>query len=359
MTGTSVDALDVAIARFEAKKRPKMDILALKEYPIPSNTRDRIFHIIDGRGNARDISHVSFALADIFARAIAQAADCAGIVIRQIDAAGIHGQTIWHEPSGAPPNSLQIFSGPALAAKLRIPIVYDFRAADIALGGQGAPLSPAFDRDFLLRPERTTIVINIGGIANITILPAGGEVAAFDTGPGNCLIDALAMDHFKKKYDQNGEIAGSGNIIPELFQILKNDEYLNITPPKSTGRERYNRNFISSAIAEANITDPQPADLIRTFTEFTAWSIAEAIRLYSPDRIYAAGGGLRNGFMTELLEGNLSIPVRSTAEAGLPPDSREALCFAWLAWLRMAGRPGNIPSVTGASREALLGAIAV
>jgi anhydro-N-acetylmuramic acid kinase len=362
MTGTSVDAVDVAFARFTTAgdSPPDMQIIATEDISLPADLREEILRIIDGKTGARAISSAHYRLARLFADATSQASKSNGIDIESIDAVGVHGQTVWHEPGNTAGHSLQIFSGPAMSAILNIPVVYDFRAADIALGGQGAPLSQIFDRDYLAAKNKTTCVLNIGGMANITIIEPDGNVRAFDTGPGNVLIDTLAQKYFSAPYDKGGSIARKGEVIRPLFDLLKNDAFVLAAPPKSTGREYYNKNFIDNMLMKSGAGESSGEDILRTFAEFSAWSIGRAISMAAAhiDRIYIAGGGLHNKYLVELIRNYARAPIASTAESGIPADHRESLCFAYLAWLRLAGRPGNIPSVTGAVRAAPLGSVA-
>jgi anhydro-N-acetylmuramic acid kinase len=362
MTGTSVDAADIAFARFAPRgdNPPAMDIEGAAEIPFPKKLRENIFAVINQKASIAVASRIHFELAHFFARAIKEAADCNNINMEEIDAAGVHGQTVWHASNDRPGHSLQLFSGPVLCSLLDIPVAYDFRAADIAHGGQGAPLSPVFDRDYLARGDGNIVALNIGGMANITIITNEKRIYAFDTGPGNVLIDQIAKDHFGSDCDNEGEIARSGNVADPLFELLKKDEFIIASGPKSTGREYYNSEYIKRKLEDSATGDSSPRDILRTFTEFSAWSIAKAINGFAPrtEKIFAAGGGLRNKFLMRLIDDYTNAEIFSTAAAGIPPDHREALCFAYLGWLRLAGRPGNITAVTGAERQTLLGAVA-
>jgi anhydro-N-acetylmuramic acid kinase len=288
---------------------------------------------------------------------------------KDIDLIGMHGQTVWHQPpvrnklstlNFQLPTTLQLGSAPALCSYLGIPVISDFRAADIAFGGQGAPLVPVFDREFLLENNQNVIALNIGGIANITYLPVKGKVLAFDTGPGNVLIDGITKKLFFKDFDKSGKFASKGKLSKQLWDFLLRIEFIKIKPPKSTGREIFSGQlieFIENLISQKRI---RKEDAIFTITKFTAWSIAENIRLFaSPSaKIIVSGGGSKNNTLMKLLKSELKeSKIIISDNIGINSDAKEAISFAYLAWRNLAGLPGNIKSVTGASKEVTLGSL--
>ncbi len=372
MTGTSVDAVDIAIALFSNHDGNfKFEIIATGCYEISEQIREFIFRIISEYVPVSDISLLNFVLANIFSDSVKKLCRNSRFPLKKIDALGVHGQTLYHGPNDKYKeymefsSTFQAVSISALSKLLNKPVVGDFRPADIALGGQGAPLVPIFDYEFLRDSNENRIVLNIGGIANLTLLPADckkGDVKAFDTGPGNVFIDMAVQKYFNLNYDKNGEIARKGTLIPELMNNLKSVPFITKLPPKSTGRERFSKDYFFYLIDEYSSSNTMNEDFVRTFTEFTEWSIAENIRLFAknPKRIIASGGGSDNVFLMELLKKELpNVIIDKSDSFGIPSDFKEALCFAYLAYLTLSGLPGNIPSVTGASNETVLGVIAM
>ncbi|MBI5325669.1 MAG: anhydro-N-acetylmuramic acid kinase [Ignavibacteriae bacterium] len=372
MTGTSVDAIDVVVASFSIfNDRHEFEITVTGNYEIPEEIRKLIFKIMSEPVHVSEISILNFALSQLYADAVKEVCNKSGFPIDKIDAVGIHGQTLWHEPQDREiayysiSSTFQVASVSALTKILNKIVVGDFRAADIALGGQGAPLVPIFDYEYLSDVNENRVVLNIGGISNITLLPAGCkkvDVKAFDTGPGNVFIDMAVQNFFNLKFDKNGEIAKSGEIIPGLMNKLKSIPFITKKPPKSTGRELFSKEYFDNLSNEFRNNKSGNEDFIRTFTEFTSWSIAENIRLYAknPHRLIVSGGGSDNTFLMELLEIELpGIQIEKSDKFGIPSDYKEALCFAYLTYLTLGGLPGNIPSVTGASKETNLGIIAI
>ncbi len=361
MTGTSLDAIDIAMAEYSDKS---LKIIAFDEIKINAGLRKKIIQISEQPVSIKEISSLNFAVSEIYFRAVKEFSEKHNVNLKECEAVGIHGQTVWHQPSPCmianikTSSTLQLGNPNYLAKKTGIKVISDFRSGDMALGGQGAPLVPVFDRDFLFN-GKNTIALNIGGIANITFIPESGiedEIIAFDTGPGNMLIDIMAAELFDKKYDKNGEIAKQGKMIPYLYDNLMKMEYLTKKPPKSTGRELFNYNLISRLIN----TDYKPQDIIRTLTEFTASSIAINIKMLSIPyaQIIASGGGVKNTFLMELIRSKLKeYDILISDESGIPSDAKEALCFGYLAYLNLMKIPGNLPSVTGAARKTILGSV--
>ena len=280
-----------------------------------------------------------------------------GIDASQVRALGSHGQTVRHRPDDDRPFTIQIANPNIIAKGTGIPCVADFRSADIALGGQGAPLVPPF-HDWLFRSEAVDrCVVNIGGIANITLLPCGdGTIGGFDTGPGNTLLDAWTLRHKGAAHDESGQWAASGSCDDALLERMLADPYFSLSAPKSTGFEYFNEAWLSSF----GVGDQNSANVQATLCELTARTIAEAInaRINDTGEVLVCGGGVHNAHLMRRLSANLAAAkLDSTADHDLDPDLVEASAFAWLAMRTLENLPGNAPSVTGASRAAILGAI--
>lgn len=359
MTGTSMDGIDIAAAKFDTDK---IEILSMDEYEFSSELRQYLLNLKD-KTTLQEISQLNVRFADEVANAINNFISEKGIQKTSVNAIGFHGQTVWHQPEAIEyfgqktASTYQIGSAAQLAIKTGINVVSNLREADIALGGQGAPLVPIFDYSYLKSESEDTIILNIGGIANITYLPKGAsknDVIAFDTGPGNCMIDMIAAKSFGKSYDAGGEIAKSGMLDESLLSKLMNEEYISAEYPKSTGKELFNIDFID----QYNSQNLKNEDLVCTLTHFTAKSIAQNIRQVTNNkyRLLVAGGGAKNDFLMELIESYTNQKtVRIVLDGKDITDSREALLMAQLAYLRVNELPGNIPSVTGARREVVLG----
>ncbi len=360
MTGTSLDAVDVAVVLFRsAGGRFEHELIASWEFALDPVLKENILEVINDRVEISVISALNFELAAQYALALEICLEENNLSKEDVEMIGAHGQTVWHAPEAG--HTLQLISLPALAAFTGIPVAGDFRSADIALGGQGAPLMPVFDYHFL-RSDKSRITLNIGGIANVTLLPANctkSEVRAWDTGPGNVWIDCAVNRLVAADYDEDGEIARSGVLIPGLADELKSLKYIKQEPPKSTGRELFSEELLTLILE--SFGSSRVIDIIHTITWFTAWSIAENIRLFAGtnSEFICSGGGVKNNYLIELLQNELpGVKIISSEEVGIPSDSKEAAGFAFLAYLRMAGMPGNLPSVTGAERECVLGSIA-
>lgn len=359
MTGTSMDGIDVALCHIDAHTegdRQTIALLASTTAPYPPELRWMIDRALQGQASMEELSDLPFLLARAYADVLL---DMPGW--DQVAAVGVHGQTLWHHP---PVSTWQAVSGPALAEYLNKPVVHDFRSADVAVGGQGAPLVPRFDYEMLRSSTEDRVALNIGGMANVTLLPAGvsvSELRAFDTGPGNVLINALCEKTFGKRYDAGGLIARSGSIIDQALSELRSHPFFADEPPKSTGRELFGPPMAEALYRRYAHPSVPSEDLITTLTELTAWSIGDHIRRYLPGcvRVLVAGGGVHNDWLMERLSVHCgSAVVESTAEHGIDPDAKEAMCFAWLAWRTLHRLPSNVPSVTGARREVVLGSLA-
>lgn len=375
MSGTSLDGVDVVLARIEGSGRAlRSEVVAFESIPYPEELADRLMaNSIPVSSDVREISQLNVRVALAYADAVRRTADAAGIPVGDIDLIGSHGQTIHHVPVASPcagqsvTSTLQIGDPSTLANELGVPVVGDFRLADMALGGQGAPLVPYFDFVQFSSDDETRALLNLGGIANITVLPAGGDasdVIAFDTGPANMLIDGLAQALFAVAYDRDGAFARSGRIDDDfLADLLMRDPYLRQEPPKSTGREHYNPAYVKRLMDAGMERGLSDRDIIATASAFTAASVYQAYARFIRERhtmdvLIVAGGGRYNDFlMSKLRDSFAPIRVVAVDEYGLRADAKEALCFAVLAHETVNGVPTSMPSVTGASRPAVLGKI--
>ncbi len=285
----------------------------------------------------------------------------AGYAPAQIAGIGSHGQTVSHGPKGEFPYTLQLGDPSVIAAGSEIDTVADFRSKDVALGGQGAPLVPPFHQALFGLPVVARAVVNVGGIANVTLLPGneGTDIVAFDTGPGNTLLDQWVKLHRNEAYDTGGVWAKSGETQPKLLEIFLSEPYFHRSPPKSTGREDFNMAWVHRALRQAGV-QYRPVDVQRTLLELTSRTIVSQILRYLPTctQLVLCGGGARNPLLVDTLR-QLATPwtVNLSDELGVPANAIEAMAFAWLAYRRLHDLPGNLPSVTGASRSTLLGAI--
>lgn len=275
----------------------------------------------------------------------------------RIRAIGSHGQTLRHRPSGAFPFSLQLGDASVIAERTGITTVADFRRRDIAAGGQGAPLLPIFHAAMLRDPHEARAVLNLGGIGNLTLLPVSGPVRGFDTGPANGLMDAWSERHLGAAFDAGGAFAARGHVDENLLARLLDDPYFALPPPKSTGRDQFHLGWLDAQLQD---TTRAPEDVQATLCELTAASVANALRAAQPEtkRVLVCGGGVHNPALLARLASRLpDVAIESTATHGLDPDFVEAMAFAWLARETLAGRPGNLPEVTGARGLRVLGAI--
>lgn len=359
MSGTSVDGVDAALVRLLGSGRDtQLELVRALTYPMPSALREQVLALSHGGGSAEMVSQLSFALAEVFAEA------ALALGARQVDAVASHGQTISHTPTGSPSigggggATLQIGCPAVLAQRLQSVVVSDFRTADVALGGQGAPLIPYADWCLLTHPTKARAIQNIGGIGNVTFLPADAKpeaVVGFDTGPGNMLIDRAAQwaTNGMLRFDRDGALAFSGEPNRALLTKLLEHPFLHQSPPKSAGREEF-----GDALWR---TLPQTENLVATLTWFTARSIVEAYRQYlpqMPDEVIVGGGGAHNAALMTFLRQTLSpIPVLTHEAVGMDSDAKEALAFCILANETLLGNPANLPSVTGARRAVTLGSV--
>ena len=369
MSGTSLDGIDICASSFSISQNGKhqFELLCWKTYPMDQELRENIKHCIQQEISIKDISFLQKEITHIHAHIVNQFIDEFSLDKDSIDLISVHGQTVWHSPpsenNSYSGHTYQLISIPALSALTQICSIGDFRSADIALGGQGAPLVPVFDKEFLYDSKLDTIAINIGGMANITIIPADTtlQLSAFDTGPGNIFIDEAMIRFFGKKYDSNGSFAKDGRRLKRLWDNLCELEFIKELPPKSTGREFFNKQLLQDILEVSFVNTFPGEDIIRTLTDYTAWSIAENIRLFGPQkgRILITGGGAHNPVLVQELKNQLQgFSFYTSEELGIPADAKEALCFAYLGWRSLGGLPGSLKEATGISKPQILGSIA-
>lgn len=356
ISGTSMDGIDAVVATFGDTST---ELHATLGHPYPAQLRSKLAHAVANPDDCTvdDIGELDAWVGECFRNAALAVMQRAGISAADVSAIGSHGQTIRHQPDAERPFSLQIGDPSAIAQGTGIMTVADFRRADIAAGGQGAPLVPPFHEWLFARDDKNRVVLNLGGIANITILGAGkSAVTGFDTGPGNTLLDHWSEMHRQEPFDSGGKWAAAGAVIDELLETLLSYGYFERQPPKSTGLEEFNLEWLT----QRDVSDYDPQDVQATLCELTARTVADDIAQYAPktEELFVCGGGAHNDELMRRLGHHLpDTTVNSTAAVGLDPDWVEAAAFAWLAMRRINEQPGNLPSVTGASRKTVLGAL--
>ncbi len=380
MSGTSVDGIDAVLVEISGcgtnTSVREIDFITV---PYPDSVRERLFAIAGGGssgntgGSTQEISRMNFLLGKLFADASETLCKKAGVPTEKIAFVGSHGHTVYHEPNPVSycgygvSSTLQIGEASVIAERLGCPVVSDFRVRDVAAGGQGAPLVPYTEYLLYSDPGKNIALQNIGGIGNITLIPAGAkleDITAFDTGPGNMVIDAL-MAHFthgEKTYDDNGNFAAAGSANKELLGWLMENPYFVLRPPKTTGREEYGAAFVAKLISKAEELGLCPADTVRTATAFTAETIAVAIREFAPckiDRIIAGGGGSKNQVLLQEISLRTGIQVLTNEDVGRNSDSKEAVAFAVLANERLRGIENTALGATGAKHRVVMGKISI
>lgn len=354
ISGTSADGVDAALLHFE----PEFRVLAAATRRYPDDLRARLLSLTaEGAAIPLDeFGSLDVAVGECFAAAALDVLAAAGVAPDEVTAIGSHGQTVRHRPGGRFPFSLQIGDASVIAERTGICTVADFRRADIAAGGQGAPLAPAFHAA-AFAAHAPCAILNLGGIANLSLLGADGALLGFDTGPANCLLDAWNERHNGSPCDLAGAWAVGGKADPDLLAALLDDAYYALPPPKSSGREHFNLDWLESRLPTRAIA---AVDVQATLLALSARTIADALGRFGAGvrKVLACGGGVRNdALMASLAAAIAPIPLASTASAGVDPDFVEAALFAWLARERLAGRSGNRPSVSGARGPRLLGAV--
>lgn len=365
MSGTSLDGVDAALVQIESdgdSLGARLESFLFVPYDEPQRTAVRTAL----SGGPKELCRLNVRLGEWFAAAALQLLTDAGVDATDVVAVGSHGQTVWHEPpaAGQLGATLQLGEPAVLAERLGVPVVSDFRARDVAAGGHGAPLVPIVDRLLFSRPGGWRALQNIGGIANVAVLPPAESdepLIAFDTGPGVAVIDAVVvlLSDGAEYFDADGRRAAAGRISEELLsRLLDDDDYLREGPPKSTGRERYGDAYARALIHEGRQAGLQDEDIVATATALTARSIAGAYRSFAKrvDECIVSGGGARNPALMQMLTEALDpLPITDLSVLGWDPDAKEAAAFAVLAHLFLTGAPGNVPSVTGAAGPRVLG----
>jgi len=356
MSGTSMDGVDAVLVEFSHGK-PRL--VASHDQPIPSALLAKLHTLANPMtGDINLLGQCDRACGELFALASLNLLKLANIAPEEVIAIGSHGQTVRHMPNGEHPFTIQIGDANVIAALTNIDTIADFRRKDMALGGQGAPLVPAFHQQLFSGESTSRVILNIGGIANITWLPAhSNEIKGFDTGPGNTLLDYWFSQHHQQTYDNGGQWASQGSYCPALLAKMLQHPYFNQAAPKSTGRELFNPQWLSNHLEQFSALSPP--DIQATLAQLTAESIGRDIEQLSPTaQVYLCGGGIFNLDLVARLKARLpKATIASSAQLGLAPQWVEGIAFAWLAYCHIERQPANLPQVTGASRQAVLGAL--
>lgn len=366
MSGTSLDGIDAVVVEIDGAP---IHTLGFVSVPYPKDVREALLAVSNCETHTREISRLNFLLPELYAAAFQAVCKKAKVEAKDVAAIGCHGQTIFHEGTAVAylgkkiASTLQIGDGSVLAARTGVPVVCDFRPADMAAGGKGAPLVPYVDYVLFHDKKESRVALNIGGIANITWMPAGEgpeKVVAFDTGPGNMVIDQLMTRYTKGKecFDRDGAMAAEGMVHPEVVGELLKDKFFSERPPKTAGREQYGKEFVEKFLG----LGMKPEDTVATATYFTAASIADGIARWAggeenpPAQVIVSGGGVHNKTLLRFLRAELpESEVLRSEVLGIDADAKEAIAFAVLAHETLAKRPSNLPAATGAKRAAVLG----
>jgi anhydro-N-acetylmuramic acid kinase len=363
MSGTSLDAIDAVLVRFDdTPDRNNLTFIAGYKHVLPDTLRDSLLSLNrPGRGELAKMAEADVLLGRELADAVLNLCAHADVAPHDITAIGSHGQTIRHVPDGTPPYTVQIGDANTIAERTGITTISDFRRRDVAAGGQGAPLMPAVHEALLRVNDQSRVILNIGGMANITLLPAAPEqaVTGFDTGPGNVLMDYWCREHHGQPFDHNGEWAATGKVDEALLEGMLKEKYFRLPPPKSTGRDLFNAAWLNRHLKRGKKRRPHK-HVQATLCELTAHSIADAINAHAAqaDTVIVCGGGVHNTTLMFRLQALLEHQqVRTSEDYDLDPDWLEAIGFAWLARRTLEGLPGNLPPVTGARHPVVLGAV--
>ncbi len=360
LSGTSRDGVDAVLVNFGYGS---MQLLHATCTPYPPAIKLTLEQLLaTGKPPSEDVAGLlDETLGRFFARTAQNLVRETGMEMRDIRAIGSHGQTVWHAPEAASPITIQLGKPKLIARGTKTTVVADFRRADVRAGGQGAPLAPLLHQELFRDDTEERAILNLGGIANLTLLPAdsdtnGGGVTGYDCGPGNCLMDAWTLHHLQQDYDDHGRWASKGQVDKKLLQKLLTDPYFSLPPPKSTGLETFNISWLENILGDS---DPKEVDVQATLAELTAVSVADCLRESGhPARLLVCGGGVHNTFLLRRLAAALpDVIVESTARYGADPDWVEGLLFAWLARERLAGRVQDTVPITGAEHPILLGDI--
>jgi anhydro-N-acetylmuramic acid kinase len=383
MSGTSADGVDVAICRVSPSRlkhgTPSVNLLGHLGLPYPEDMRAAVLCAMDADATSvAEMARLNWRLGEVYADAVEKAQEKFGVKVGLV---GCHGQTVYHQ--GVAERYLgkdvratwQVGEAAVIAERLRVPVVSDFRPGDVAAGGQGAPLVPMLDYCMFRSAEISRVLLNLGGIANLTAIPAEADidgVMAFDTGPGNMVIDDCMRRLYEREFDENGAVARTGKVLRDVVEKVLKEGYFSAPPPKSCGREQFGEVFVSRLIAmcrKAGGREDRDEDVVATATALTAASVVDAYRRFvwkrvgqaapvSPVEFVVAGGGANNGVLMEMLGDRLEpVKVRMMEELGVPAQAKEGLAFALLAWLSWHGLPGNVPTATGAQRAVVLGKV--
>jgi len=352
MSGTSLDGVDVVLCEIDTSS---CTLISSLEYPLSLELKADILTMIEGKNTLEAVGQIDHRLGVLFTQAVGALLIRENIDASSIKAIGLHGQTLWHEPTGEYPFSMQLGDPNILTAKTGIPVVADFRRKDVALGGQGAPFAPAF-HEFIFSNINTSVsIVNIGGMANITVIDE--KLIGYDTGCGNVLMDMWIAQHEGKTYDKDGEWARSGTVDYTLLDAMMSDDFFAQPYPKSTGREKFNKAWLDNALRQAQGTVAEPVEaknIQRTLLELTALSISNEVLRFNRDVVLLCGGGAKNSFLVERIKAlmpNVEVAIAANA------DYIEAMTFAWLAYKRVHKELVNLKDVTGASDNAILGAL--
>lgn len=372
MSGTSADGVDVALCRIAPGARegdsPRVRLIGLLETTYPKAVRAAVLRVMEGEAvTAAEMSRLNWRLGEIYADCVEKAVEIFGVKVGLV---GCHGQTVQHETRGRVRSTWQMGEAAVVAERMRCPVVSDFRPADLAAGGEGAPLVPMLDYCMFRSAKGNRVLLNLGGIANLTAIPAGAgldEVVAFDTGPGNMVVDHCMAVLFGRKFDRNGAAAGRGRVLRVVVDRLMRERYFAAVPPKSCGREEFGAGFAERLIGMCREAGGTDADVVATATALTAESVVTAYRGFvrghlgeAKTEICVAGGGVRNGTLMAMLRvgfAEMGAKVRAMEELGVPAQAKEGVAFALLAWLTWNRRAGNVPAATGAGRAVVLGKV--
>jgi len=359
LSGTSRDGLDTVLVRFGAKQAELLGALCVS---YPANLAEVLRRMVHRyrRPDEDELALADRELAEFFALSAWALLDRAGMEASDVTAIGSHGQTVWHNPATRNPESIQLGNPQIIADLTRIRTVGHFRQADLVAGGQGAPLAPLLHQALLKPGAGVRAVLNIGGIANISLLNAAGTVVGYDTGPGSCLLDAWISKHKGCQYDEDGEWSAGGEVDQNLLELMLSDPYFALRPPKSTGVEHFNLHWLQDRLdkRDSEAAAINYRDIQATLCELTAQSIAAAVRKTATDELLVCGGGVHNLDLLTRIDRLLpGIAVESTASCGIDPDWMEGILFAWLARERLAGRHQDTRCITGAREPVLLGEV--
>ncbi|MFA6138840.1 MAG: anhydro-N-acetylmuramic acid kinase [Sulfurimonas sp.] len=352
MSGTSLDGVDVVLCEIDSSM---CRLIASHEYPFDKELKEDVLHAINAPITLEFIGCLDTRLGELYAQVIQTFIKDKSISPEEVTAIGLHGQTLWHQPNGDFPFSMQLGNPNVLTAKTGISVVCDFRRKDIANGGQGAPFAPVFHKEIFGSLGRKTAVVNIGGMANITFLE--GELRGFDTGVGNVLMDYWIQECKNLPFDKDGEFAACGSVNEELLKSFLSDGYFKKLPPKSTGREYFNATWLSSHLPIFQTISDE--DIQRTLLDLTAKSIANEVTKTSTDLLIVCGGGAKNSFLMQKLQEFCKIEVKRSDDFGVSSDFLEAMAFAWLAYKRVNNEKVELSSVTGSKKDSILGGIYV